>query len=476
MAGRITPLTIALIVLVAVGVAPSGVRAAGSPPKYTAAAPPPHARVGIAYAYQFKAAGVPKPTFSRLTGAFPPGLTLTKAGRLAGKPTKVGTFSFRVRARNASGVALTAIRTIKVSRAWKQVSAGDFHTCATTTQGAVRCWGFNGAGQLGNGTTTNRARPVPVKGLGSGVQAVSAGGNHTCALTNTGAVKCWGFNLYGQLGNGTTTNSTTPVPVAGLASGVVAITLGGNDSCARTQGGAMRCWGRGTEGQLGDGALTNRSTPVAVSGMTSGVTAISLGFDHTCAIVAGGAVRCWGFNLSGEVGNGMNANTSVPAAVSGFASGGARIDAGHAHTCAVTTGGAARCWGYGGHGALGNGGAANSNTPVAVTGLSSNTTRIDAGLYQSCAVTTGGAVKCWGGKSGSPSLGTGGTAASSTPVAVTGLSSGVTTISAGGKDAPHTCAVTSDGKLRCWGANSFGQLGDGTTTARAVPVVVPVPA
>jgi alpha-tubulin suppressor-like RCC1 family protein len=468
MAGRICALAFAMVLLVA-PVVPAG--AAGSPPKFTAAAPPATAKVGISYAYQFKATGTPKPTFSRASGEFPTGLHLSKTGKLAGVPTVAGVFRFRVRATNAAGSTTTASRTIAVVRAWKRVSTGDFHTCAATTAGAAMCWGFNGAGQLGNGTSTRQTKPVQVSGLKTGVAAISAGGNHTCALTTAGAVKCWGFNLYGQLGNGTKTSSSTPVPVTGLSSGVVAISAGGNDSCALTQAGAMRCWGRGTEGQLGDGMMTSSSVPVPVTGLASGVTAIALGFDHTCAVVAG-AAKCWGFNLSGEVGDGSNENKPAPVPVSGLSAGILRIDAGHAHTCAVVSGGAARCWGYGDHGALGNGSTSNSNTPVAVSTLTSGTTAIDAGLYQSCAVVNG-AAKCWGGKSGAPSLGDGSVGGSTTPVAVSGLTANVLAMSAGGHDAPHTCAVTSLGALECWGDNTFGQLGDGTTTRRAAPVKIP---
>jgi alpha-tubulin suppressor-like RCC1 family protein len=467
MTGRICALAFAVVVLVA----PAGpAHADGTKkPAFTAFTPPATARVGESFAYQFKATGTPKPTFSRATGALPPGLHLSVTGRLAGEPTAAGVFRFRVRATNAAGSTTTASRTVTASHAWKRVSTGDFHTCAVTTAGAAMCWGFNGAGQLGNGTKANHTKPVQVSGLQKGVVAISAGGNHTCALTKAGAVKCWGFNQYGQLGNGTTTSRSTPVAVAGL-SGVVAISVGGNDSCALTQSGAMKCWGRGTEGQLGNGLMTNSLVPVPVTGLTSGVTAIALGFDHTCA-VANGAARCWGFNLSGEVGDGSNTLRSTPAPVSGLTSGVVRIAAGHAHTCAVVSGGAARCWGYGGHGALGNGATSNSNTPVPVSTLTSGTTAVDAGLYQSCAVVAGTA-KCWGGKSGSPSLGNGSNAASSTPVAVSGLASGVVAISAGGKNAPHTCAVTSTAGLKCWGDNTYGQLGDGTKTGRASPVTI----
>jgi alpha-tubulin suppressor-like RCC1 family protein len=143
---------------------------------------------------------------------------------------------------------------------------GTWYTCALTNTGVMRCWGHNGTGQLGDGTTTRRLTPVTVSGLGSGVQAISAGHRHTCALTNAGAVRCWGFNNFGQLGNGSTTNQLTPVTVSGLGSSVQAISAGFLHTCALTNAGAVRCWGLNNFGQLGDGTTTDRLTPVTVLG------------------------------------------------------------------------------------------------------------------------------------------------------------------------------------------------------------------
>jgi alpha-tubulin suppressor-like RCC1 family protein len=350
------------------------------------------------------------------------------------------------------------------------ISAGGNHTCAVTDGGAVKCWGYNGQGQLGDGTIVNSSTPEDVSGLSSGVAAISAGANHTCAVTTAGGVKCWGANYAGQLGDGTATNRSRPVDVSGLTSGVVAISAGGQHTCALTSAGGVKCWGANFSGQLGDGTTTDRSTPLDVSGLTSGVVAISAGGAHTCALTSTGGVKCWGDNRKGELGDGTTTNSSTPVDVVGLSLGVTAISGGdEKHTCAVTTSGGATCWGFNGSGQLGNGTLADSPVPVGVSDLGSGVAEIDAGGFHTCAVTSGGGAKCWGaGSSGQLGNGFPGID-SSTPVGVSGLSSGVSALSAGEY---HSCALTTDGSVECWGYNGFGQLGDGTTTNAFSPVVV----
>jgi len=348
------------------------------------------------------------------------------------------------------------------------IAAGYVHTCALTGGGGVKCWGSNWNGELGDGTTIDRHTPVDVSGLASGVSAIAAGGNHTCALTGGGGVKCWGRNDYGQLGDGTTTDRYTPVNVSGLASGVSAIAAGSNHTCALTAGGGVKCWGNNWDGQLGDGTTIERHAPVNVSGLASGVNAIASGKDHTCALTAGGGVKCWGYNSNGQLGDGTTIDRLTPVGVSGLASGVSAIAAGGHHTCARTTGGGVKCWGYNSNGQLGDGTNIDRYTPVDVSGLASGVSAIAAGQSHTCARTVGGGVKCWG-NNFQGQLGDGTTIDRHTPVDVSGLASGVSAIAAG---EIHTCARTTGGGVKCWGSNGYGQLGDGTTTDRHAPVDV----
>ena len=352
------------------------------------------------------------------------------------------------------------------SNSFTSVSAGYYHTCAVNSIGGAQCWGFGSYGQLGNGSTLPRSTPVDVSGLGSGVTAVSSGNSHTCALTSGGAVKCWGYNYYGQLGNGTFSNSNLPVPVNGLTSGVVAVSSGKYHTCALLSGGGIKCWGGNSSGELGNGSTADSNIPVDVSGLTSGVTAISAGDAHTCAITTTGAAKCWGINTFGQLGNASNTNSSIPVSVSGLTSGVSSISAGGGQTCSLSSSGLFKCWGYNLDGELGIGTFTASTIPVGVDTLASGNA-ITAGAKHTCAIVAGGSAACWG-YNYYGQLGIGTTTDSTLPKSVFYLTNGVSRISAGGL---HTCALVS-GILKCWGSNAYGQLGDGSTTNRTAPVNV----
>jgi hypothetical protein len=249
------------------------------------------------------------------------------------------------------------------------VVAGTAHTCVLTTAGGVLCWGANSSGQLGDGTTAGRPLPTPVSGLTAGVAAIAAGNAHACAVTTSGGVKCWGLNLEGQLGDGTTSNQPAPVDVAGLGSGVAAATAGNFHTCALTAAGGVKCWGRNADGELGDGTTTRRLTAVDVSGQANWISAVVAGSEHTCALTRTGAVRCWGANYNGQLGNGGTSPRRIPGDVPGFGGGATAIAAGHAHTCAVMATGSLSCWGWNFDGQLGDGTTQDRLTGTPVVGL-----------------------------------------------------------------------------------------------------------
>ncbi len=346
------------------------------------------------------------------------------------------------------------------------IDAGGVHTCVITTKGGLKCWGGNFNGQLGNGTTTQWApwgqpTPVDVIGLDSGVSAIAAGQDYTCALTSRGGVKCWGQNVYGELGRGSTSDGTselTPGDVLGLNTGVTAIAAGRGHSCALTTSGAVKCWGWNANGQLGNGTTDwSSNVPTDVVGLTSGVRAITPGGRHTCALMNSGTVKCWGENDEGQLGDGHSGDSrNTPVDVSGLTDVVA-ISAGDKHTCALTSSAMVKCWGANQYGQLGDGTTTRRLIPVNVMGLN-NVSTVAAGAAHSCALINGG-LKCWG-NNYTGQLGNGtasGTNPNPSPTDVIGLSSGVDAVASG---YGHTCALLK-GHVKCWGNNFSGTLGNG---------------
>lgn len=446
----------------------------------------PIGRVAAAFYYDFKAAvsAMTLGSLSALTvdtskvnwavqGTLPDGLSINAAtGVLSGTPTaktaKVGT-AFNVIA-TYGGSAGQNNYLIKVGPQFlwvTSITTGAYHSCALLTTGGVQCWGRNLEGALGDGTLTNRYSPVDVIGLTSGVKKISVGRFHTCAITAVGGAKCWGNNINGEIGDGTVVTRRAPVDVIGLTSGVTKISAGASQTCAIGPAGAAKCWGNNSNGQIGDGTKTIRLTPVDVIGLTSGVQSIStsLSSPQTCAVTGAGGGKCWGSNSVGQLGDGTSVDKSTPVDVTGLTSGLSEISTGMNTTCALTTGGAAKCWGFGYSGQLGNGTNSATSTFVDVSGLTSGVSSLNVGLSHVCALTVSGGVKCWG-DNGSGQLGDGTTSAKNIPTNVTDLASGVTSLSSGNS---HSCATTTAGIGRCWGLNSEGQLGDGTTVRKLTP-------
>jgi alpha-tubulin suppressor-like RCC1 family protein len=400
-----------------------------------------------------------------------------------------------------------------VTQLWNGTQAE--HSCVLTSSGGVKCWGYNGYGQLGDGTTSDRYTPVDVKdsagtGLLSGVTAVALGVYHSCALLTSGAVKCWGYNGYGQLGDNTSTDRGIPGDVkdttgTSTLTGVTAITAGYRYTCALLTTTEVNCWGANQFGQIGDNnsaiypgdnspSIYYRYLPVNVkdstgTGLLTGVTAIAAGIWHTCAVISGG-VKCWGNNPYGQLGDGTVTQRYLPVDVLNSAgtvplTGVTAISAGDYYTCALLTSGGVKCWGNNPYGQLGDGTVTqrllpvdvlNSTGTVPLTGV----TTIAAALGHTCALLTGGGVKCWG-INGYGQLGDNTSTNQLLPVdtkdlAGTGLLSNVMILAAGYN---HSCVLLGSGggtsetsRVYCWGYNANGRLGDNTATNRLIPVIV----
>ena len=279
------------------------------------------------------------------------------------------------------------------------IAAGGSHNCAIQ-DGAAKCWGSNLQEQLGKANPDPfepffSGMPLLVSSLTENVTAIAAGLRHSCAIHN-GAAKCWGDHGRGQLGDPTISSifSSTPVFVQNLSTGVTAIAAGGSHSCA-IHNGAAKCWGEHRNGQLGDPSALDGSIPVDVQGLNSGVTAIAVGNSHSCA-VQNNQAKCWGRNDEGQLGGGTTgAFRSTPKLVEGLNKDVTAISAGSSHGCAVQNN-QAKCWGRNQNGRLGDGTTDNSDVPVLVKGLSEGVTVVAAGSEHSCAIHNG-AAKCWGG-------------------------------------------------------------------------------
>ncbi len=420
------------------------------------------APVGGGYSTVF-ASGTSRPDTSNLNfakGRTASNLVVTKLG----SDGKVAVFNL-----HTAHVVIDVAGWLPQGVSFTQVSAGGNHTCGVTATGGAECWGSNTFGQLGDGTTINSSKPVGVSGMGSSVASISAGTNHTCAVMVSGEARCWGSNTSGQIGNGDTdveSGQLTPVTVTDMSSGVASISAGANHTCAITTSGEAKCWGSNDLGQIGDGSSSPRLTPVSVTGLPTGVTSISAGSTHSCAVMAE-AAKCWGYNNRGQLGDGTTSLSTTPVNVNGLGERVSSISVGGSHSCAVIDG-AARCWGLNDHGQLGDGTQSDGWIPSPVLGLGSGVASISAGGATSCALTTTGQTKCWG-DNFLGQLGDGLPFDSSEPVEPMYLGSQVSSVSAGGN---HTCVVAEHDLLRCWGSNGSGQLGDATLANRLSPVYV----
>jgi len=346
------------------------------------------------------------------------------------------------------------------------VAAGDFHTVAAMADGTIMAWGDNGSGQFGDGGYNSSSLPVTTVGMGGVANSIEAGNYFTVALLADGAVKTWGDNGSGQLGNGTYNSSSTPVPVTGLDAAVTSIASGAAHSVALLENGTVKAWGNSTVSQLGSAGSSN--VPLTVNGLGDTVTTIAAGFYHNVALLADGTVKSWGYNAHGQLGNGTNEDSATPVNVSALEGMVTAIAAGYAHTVALLDDGSVRSWGLNWQGQLGNATTTSSTAPVTVVGLTGPVTALAAGEYHTVALLDDGTVQTWG-SNDYGQLGDGTTTSSSTPVTVTGLGGRVIAIAAGQY---HTVVLLENGTVQAWGLNSFGELGIGTNANSSTPATI----
>ncbi len=355
---------------------------------------------------------------------------------------------------------------------WTGISAGAGFTCGIQTAGSLWCWGYNGDHELGLGAgTTNQPSPQQVGALTTWTGNPATGNGQACATTSTPALFCWGYNASGQLGVGDTTNRTTPTQVPNPPSDTwTAVAAKGNTTCSRTTTGKERyCWGDNTYGQVGDGTTTNRTSPVLLEGGTPSNSS-GLGNNTSCELHTDNTLWCWGLLNYGQVGVGVSTHLDTPVA-SGAINLWTSPTAGSLHACSLDVAHRLYCWGNNAYGELGLGTTASAFTATQV-GLAT-WIAVAAGTNVTCGIQTGGALYCWG-QNNVGQLGQNFTSGlpQTSPIQV-----GVATWIAVSVGASDACGIQTGGTLYCWGSNATGEDGVGNVTSpQLFPVESAVPA
>ncbi len=409
-------------------------------------------------------------SLSRLTayGLLVP--TLTPSETLTPSVTRTASRTWTSTRTQTATVTVTNTPTLMPSG--NRLEAGSNHTCVIDYYDVVKCWGDAAYGQLGNNATTPQPVPVAVAtGAFTGVRQIDSGWNHSCARNTDKTVACWGENPYGELADQGVLNLLTPV-LSSVVSDTVQVAVGWHHACAINSAHSVLCWGMGTSGQLGNGLVTNSSTPEVVFGVLD-ARQISLGAMHGCAVTGAGMLYCWGDNSSGQLGTG---NTSAAYTAYQIIANVSKVATYENTTCMVY--GAAKnvfCVGDNQYGQAGAVPSANKLLFTAImtsTGAAlANIVDIEVGMNHGCALDNAGIMSCWGdnfyGQSGSLST------APHRAVKVAALStSGAPKVVDMALGENHTCALLANNEVKCWGRNDHGQLGNGTTTDSATPVLV----
>ena len=353
---------------------------------------------------------------------------------------------------------------------WRAVSVGFQHTCAIRAPGHLWCWGSDQFGQLGTGAGDGTTSvPVEVAGQFADWTNVATGGYHTCARRRSGRLYCWGYDFAGELGNGgANAVAQTPVEVVGGVTTWTSIAAGLYGTCAARSTGRLFCWGDDSGGRLGNGGDDlEADTPRLVAGGITDWAAVTMGSNHVCGRRRTGQVLCWGYDNVGQLGNGAPAaNRAIPSSVAGGGTWTAVVAGGH-HSCARRPSGRLFCWGYDANGQLGDGGTnTNRLAPREVSGGRTDWTQFGLGDGHTCARRAGGRIFCWG-SDGAGQLGNGPTVTADqpTPTALSPDATDWVVLDGGGAD---SCARTQGNRLYCWGYDFLGQVGDGPPQPHAV--------
>lgn len=347
-----------------------------------------------------------------------------------------------------------------------EISSGRYSTCALKSNGTVWCWGKNASGQLGNASLVDSAKAVQVTGL-SNITQISVGQEFACALNSSKEVHCWGENIAGQIGDQNAPLDVSTAHKISWLEDVTYIAANGYNTCALFTDTTVGCWGQQIWGELGyfhtDYA---KSTPQLVSAITSGSRVHSSNY-HSCAIVSGGSIQCWGLGENGKLGNNSSVDQNSPVSVVGLTAAPTDIRVGWQHSCALLSNSTVECWGSDDYGQMGNAGLSQMTAGTPVT-LSGTPTQLESGYNHICALLSNSQIECWG-YGGAGRLGDGATSNNMLPNLVTGISNAQRI----GLGSYHSCAILSDETVRCWGKNDMGQLGNGTiTSGESLPVTV----
>jgi alpha-tubulin suppressor-like RCC1 family protein len=363
----------------------------------------------------------------------------------------------------------TPVQVWGISSSATAIACGYYSTAVLLSNGTIVMFGNNARGQLGVNDTTNRLTPVQVWGISSSATFVAVGRYHTAILLSDGTVRTFGRNSEGQLGVNDTTSRLTAVQVSGITS-ATALACGRYNSAILLQDGTVRTFGQNNFGQLGVNDTTSRLTPVQViaAGAVTALGKVAGGGYHTAVLLKDGTVRTFGFNNQGQLGVNDTTQRNTPVQVWGISSSAVAVAGGSLHTAVLLNDGTVRTFGYNNNGALGVNDTTSRLTPVQVWGISSSAAAVACGQYFTVVLLANGTVRTFG-RNDNGQLGVNDTAQRNTPVQVWGISSSAVAVAAG---LYHTAVLLADGTVRTFGWNNFGQLGVNDTTQRNTPVQV----